>query len=286
MTCLAFQGSGAVAGARCVCGGQEFAEKLGVKPGDSATLISSTMFGSMAFYNFKIAGTVKFGMTALDRGTIITDIRGARAALDMQDSAGEILGYRDSLLYDEEAMKQAAADFNKKHSNGSDEFSPVMTTLSAQEGLGDIMNIAKTFGFVLILVFVSAMSVVLWNSGLLNGIRRYGEIGVRLAMGEPKGALYRRMIYESILTGLAGSAAGTLPGIAISYYLQYYGLDIGSMMQNSTALFTDVIRAKVTLLSWFIGFIPGLLASVLGTMAAGIGIYKRQTAQLFKELEV
>ena len=34
-----------------------------------------------------------------------------------------------------------------------------------------------------------------------------------------------------------------------------------------------------------IGFVPGLFATVLGTMLAGIGIYRRNTAQLFKELE-
>jgi putative ABC transport system permease protein len=38
-------------------------------------------------------------------------------------------------------------------------------------------------------------------------------------------------------------------------------------------------------MSFFIGFIPGLLATILGTSISGIGIYKRQTSQLFKELE-
>jgi len=36
---------------------------------------------------------------------------------------------------------------------------------------------------------------------------------------------------------------------------------------------------------YFIGFIPGVLATVLGTMMAGRAIYKREMAQLFKELE-
>ena len=34
-----------------------------------------------------------------------------------------------------------------------------------------------------------------------------------------------------------------------------------------------------------IGFIPGVLATVLGTMLAGLAIYKREMSQLFKELE-
>ena len=135
-------------------------------------------------------------------------------------------------------------------------------------------------------VFVLVMSIVLWNAGLMNGIRRYGEIGVRLAMGEPKGAIYRSMIFESICIGLVGSALGTALGLMVSYWMQIYGLDFSSMMQKSTILISSVIHARVTPTSYYIGFVPGLFASVLGTMFAGIAIYKRQTSQLFKELEV
>jgi putative ABC transport system permease protein len=34
-----------------------------------------------------------------------------------------------------------------------------------------------------------------------------------------------------------------------------------------------------------IGFVPGLLATGLGTAISGMGVYKRQTAALMKELE-
>ena len=44
--------------------------------------------------------------------------------------------------------------------------------------------------------------------------------------------------------------------------------------------------AKVTPPAYVIGFIPGLMANVLGASIAGIGIYRRKTAQLMKELEV
>jgi putative ABC transport system permease protein len=46
-----------------------------------------------------------------------------------------------------------------------------------------------------------------------------------------------------------------------------------------------VFHARITSAAFFIGFIPGLLSTVIGTMLSGIGIYKRKTAQLFKELE-
>jgi putative ABC transport system permease protein len=50
-------------------------------------------------------------------------------------------------------------------------------------------------------------------------------------------------------------------------------------------MISSVYRARVTLGSFFIGFAPGIISTVLGATIAGIGIYKRQTSQLFKELE-
>jgi len=48
---------------------------------------------------------------------------------------------------------------------------------------------------------------------------------------------------------------------------------------------SNVWRAQVTPASYVIGFIPGLLATFLGTSISGIGIYRRQTSTLMKELE-
>jgi putative ABC transport system permease protein len=65
-----------------------------------------------------------------------------------------------------------------------------------------------------------------------------------------------------------------------------HGLDIGSMMENSSMMMPSVMRARMTPQLFYLGFIPGLFAMVLGNMLSGIGIYKRETATLFKELEV
>ena len=46
-----------------------------------------------------------------------------------------------------------------------------------------------------------------------------------------------------------------------------------------------LIWAQISVVSFFIGFVPGLLATGIGTAISGIGVYKRQTATLMKELE-
>ena len=265
---------------------ENFSRRLGVVPGEAATLISSTMYGSMTMTNFTIAGTIKFGITALDRGAMLADISDIQAALDMQDAAGEILGFYKDFIYRNEAAELVVSGFNTEYKIEGDEFSPVMISLYNQNGMAQLMGMFTLFGGVIVIIFMVAMSIVLWNAGLMGSLRRYGEIGVRLAMGENKGHLYRTLLVESVMIGIIGTCIGTVLGAAIAYYLQVKGIDISSMMQSSSIMFTNVMRARVTPVSFVIGFIPGLAATILGTSISGIGIFKRQTSQLIKELEV
>ncbi len=266
--------------------GNDFAEKLNLDIGDEITYFGTTMNGSMTFQNFVVSGTIRFGAAAMDRGAIVVDISDAQKMLDMENGTGELLGFSKLNVYDDEKVKELADDFNKKYADDKDEFAPIMLPLREQNNLGEMIDYSNYMSGIFIFIFVFAMSIVLWNTGLLGGLRRYQEFGIRLALGEAKGTIYRRLILEAVLIGVIGSMVGTMIGLAGAYYLQIVGIDISGYMDNSTMLMPSVLRAKVTPELFFIGFIPGLLAMVFGNMLSGIGIYKRETARLFKELEV
>jgi len=263
----------------------DFAGKLEVEPGDPVTLITSTMYGGMSIQNFVVAGTIEFGIQIMDRSGMIADITGIQNALDMYDACGELLGFLDRPNYDNIAAFNVENTFNDKYSDPNDEFSPVMTRLRNDSIMSGYFDMIDGFIGIIITVFVLAMSIVLWNTGLIGGLRRYGEIGIRLAIGEGKGHIYRSMIGEAILIGIVGSTLGTLIGLGFSYWLQEVGLNIGDMMKSSKIMMPSVFRANITTPAYYLGFIPGLFSVVLGTMLSGIGIYKRKTASLFKELE-
>ena len=263
-----------------------FATKFQINPGETFTLFGTTMDGGMAFKNLIVSGTIRFGSTPLDRGAIIADITDIQPALGMDNAAGEILGFFKSGHYEHEKARSVSTIFNQKFETINDEYSPVMVTLREQAGMAEFMDYVNAVGSVMIFIFMFAMSIVLWNAGLLGGLRRYNEFGIRLAMGEEKGHIYRTLIYEAFFIGTLGSIIGTSLGLGISWYLQTVGINISGIMKNSSLLLPSVARAEITTAAWYIGFLPGLFSMVLGNALSGIGIFKRKTSQLFKELEV
>jgi len=264
----------------------DFAEKFGVNIGDDVTVFGSTMNGSMMFQTFRVCGTINFGMSILDRGAIIVDISDAQAALDMEDATSEILGYFKEGGYNDLKADTIKTTFNANYSLPEDEFSPEMFKLKDEPFLNEMLTRGESMSAIMVTIFILAMSIVLWNTGLLGGLRRYSEYGIRLALGEEKSHIYKTIIYEAILIGLIGSVIGTILGLGICYYLQENGIDFSALMKDVDMMLPPVYRAVVSPELFYIGFIPGLVAMTLGNALAGYAIYKRKTATLFKELEV
>ena len=269
--------------------GQKLANKLNITVGDTATYIGTTMHNAFTTYNFTIVGTFDLQKGQADSQMMLVDISGARKALDMENAASEILGFTHSLFYDDDKAVNLRSNYNENYSDSSDIFSPVMMALrDSSQQMGDMVEFVDAFLMIIGTIFLIIVMVVLWNMGLMNGLRRYGEIGLRLAMGESKGVVYRSMIVEAVIIGLTGTMIGTGLGLSIVYYVQENGIDYSEVvatMSTASMVMPNVFYAKITPDLYYIGFIPGLIATVLGTMLAGIAIYKREMAQLFKELE-
>ena len=266
----------------------KMANQLNIKIGESVTFIGSTMENAFTTYNFNVSGTFNLRKGQTDRQMMLVDLSGARLALDMNNAASEIFGFTHSLYYDDETAVALRTDYNKINSDSSDIFSPFMIALRDGNQMGTMVDISGAMMAIMGGIFLVIVMIVLWNMGLMNGLRRYGEIGLRLAMGESKGQVYRSMISEAIIIGLTGTVVGTGIGLALTYYVQENGIDYTKgieALSNSSIVMPNIFYAQVTPDLFYIGFLPGVLATVLGTMLAGLAIYRREMAQLFKELE-
>lgn len=263
-----------------------FSKKLKINPGDEVTFFGSTMEGSMVFESFVMSGTVMFGNPVLDRSTFIVDFKKTQMILDMENGSSELLAYFKTDFYDDKTALKIESNFNKKYLKSEDEFAPIILSLRNQNDLGATLDLVDSFSFIFISIFVIAMSLVLWNTGLIGGLRRYQEFGIRLALGESKKHVYTLLIIESIIIGFIGSTFGTGLGFILCYYMQENGIDISEALTNSVVIIPSVLKAKVSSNLLYLGYIPGLISIVFGTALAGRGIFKRNTSKLFKELEV
>lgn len=260
--------------------------RLALALGDTITLIGSTAEGSLSMQNFIISGTMLFGFEALDRGGVVADLQDVRHFLDMEDACGEVLGFFKSGTYNAKKAEALKKDFAMRFGDPDDEYAAVMLNLTDQNNLGAVLAMMDQSLGIITSVFILVLGIVLWNSGLMNSIRRYGEIGVRLAMGEEKRHLYVYLITESLLIGLIGSLIGTALGLLISAYFNLYGMDVSAYNRESSILSESIVYTKIDALTALWGFIPGIFSTLLGSMLAGLVIFKRKTSELFKELEV
>jgi len=266
----------------------KLANQLNITIGEVVTFIGSTMNNAFTTHNFNVSGTFNLKKGQTDKQMMLVDLSGARLALDMDNAASAIFGFTHSLYYDDEAAVALRTHYNNTNSDSLDIFSPFMLALRDGNQMGTMVDISGAMLAIMGGVFMVVVMVVLWNMGLMNGLRRYGEVGLRLAMGESKGQVYRSMISEAVIIGLTGTVMGTGIGTALTYYVQENGIDYTKgieALSSSSMVMPNIFYAQVTPDLFYVGFIPGVLATVLGTMLAGLAIYKREMAQLFKELE-
>ena len=266
----------------------KLAKKLEVSTGQEATFIGSTMDNAFTTYNFNISGIFNLNKGQTDKQMILLDISGAQEALDMNGAATEILGFTNDLFYNDEDAIKIRSNFNETNIDSSNIFAPTMIALRDTNQMGTMVDFSNAALAVIGGIFLVIVMIVLWNMGLMNGLRRYGEIGLRLAMGESKGQVYRSMITEAVIIGLTGTLLGTGLGLSITYYVQKNGISYAEAFEEmalTNMVMPNVFYSKVTSDLFYVGLLPGLLATVLGTMLAGLAIYRREMAQLFKELE-
>ncbi|MDH5560615.1 MAG: FtsX-like permease family protein, partial [Deltaproteobacteria bacterium] len=243
---------------------QIFKRNIGLELGEQITLIGGDIDGGMAVGNFTVVGTIRFGVIQLDRRSLIMDIKGAQEFLAMPDGATEIYGFYRDDQYFYHRPEALAKTFNGKYTNPNDEFSPRMRMLEEQNSLEELMAMYTNITGYVDVMFILIMGIVLWNTGLMSGIRRYSEMGVRLSMGETKRHVYNTLLVESVMVGIVGTLIGTALGLAPAYWLQEVGFDITEMLGNQqmSIMMEDRIRAQITSNSFTAGIFPGIMAPV------------------------
>ena len=184
---------------------QELSNRLDLKENEIVTFIGSTMYGGFTTFNFIVSGIFDLNIGPIAKDMILVDLEGARIALDMDNAASEIFGYDKELLFDNDKTVELRNNFNLENQNNLDEFRPIMLALRDSNQMGTLVDFSDAIILIILTVFLIVVTLVLWNMGIMSGLRRYGEVGMRLAIGETKNHVFKSMILESIIIGTLGS---------------------------------------------------------------------------------
>ncbi|CAI2718525.1 ABC transporter permease [Nitrospina watsonii] len=273
--------------------GYLLAQSLKLKRGDTVTLLGQTFDGGLATDNYTVSGLIRFGVMAMDKKMVLIDLDDAQHTFYMDNMVTDWLGFVPaSAPYDRyKDMKQAIQShlpdlLKDPPPQWAGDDRPIVLTILDQRNIGEIARKFELIRGVIVLIFTFLMVLVLWNAGLLNGIHRYGEMGLRLAMGETHRHLVASLTLEAFAVGVIGSIGGCVVGGLVVFYLQEVGVDMGDALSRSGLMLNDVARGRLTVEGFVRGIVPGMTASVAGSLFASLAIFQRSEANLFRELEV
>ena len=272
--------------------GYQLAQTLGLELGKSVTLIGRSFDGGLATDNYVIVGFVRFGIFAMDKKMLLIDLSDAQETFYLHDMVTDWLGYLPAYVsfldYDQYRLRLELSLqklINTQPEGWAKDDMPIVVSIQEQRNIRSHTEMFLVVRKYIIGVFLFLMIVVLWNASILNGVHRFGEMGVRLAMGETHSRLILSLISESLAIGIIGSFVGCILGGLCTYTLQEIGLNMGDAFAKSGLMLSDVVRARLSVDGFIRGIIPGIAASVLGTLMSSLSIYKRSEANLFRELE-
>jgi putative ABC transport system permease protein len=248
-------------GAREVNIGARFAKELGLKIGDTFTVITQTSGGSLSGMNLKVVGIFSLGAASIDGRTFFLPLDKAQELLDLEGKATEII----VILKDPGESRAFAAAAQKMIPKG-------LTARPWQDNgvLYFYIAIARYIYMGIYALILILASFTILNAMFMAVMERKREIGMMKAMGMKAREVVRMIVLEALLLGIGASLAGAAAGAGLSWYISTAGVDYTAVfekMGNTEIPLSYVYRG---LFDWnFIltGFLLGIFFTVLAAFA-------------------
>jgi ABC-type lipoprotein release transport system permease subunit len=180
------------------------------------------------------------------------------------DSGGAVGGGGES---PQNASSAAAGGHNNKNI-------AVRTWRDIHGGTAVLLEMFDVFMYAINLLIVLVAATVITNAILMNVFEKAPEYGMMRAVGMTGRGIFRLVIAEGVVYGVAGSVLGLAVGIPLVVWFQTHGIDFGEVMESFgmgreiTTRFDPVASA--------VNGLFGTLVAVSGSLYAGL-VSRRRT---------
>ncbi len=193
--------------------GEGLAKALNARPGDSLTLLSNTVEGSLNAVDVVVQGVFNSGVPEIDKRLMLMNIQQAQALLQT-DKASSLSVY----LYDTADTEEMAARVRQQF--------PALALQTWRdsafyyEAVRGLYN--RIFGLLGVVILLMVLFAVT-NTLSMTVVERTREIGALRAMGTQPPEIVRNFVLEALVMGIAGIIIGM--AIAASVSLFFYMTD-------------------------------------------------------------
>ncbi len=262
--------------------GVYLARDLGLKLGDTLTVVTQTAYGSITAMNLKIVGIFSFGVQSVDKTTFYLPLDKAQQLLDLDNKVTEIFVFVKDMNKSREAAQKIQALLDRAY--------PGKYSAQAwqdEQILYFYMTWARyTYALIYFLVIFLASFTIL-NTMYMSVLERTKEIGMMKALGMKDRQVMGVILIEALLIGGIASFIGAIWGSGVAYYLATEGIDFTRTFEQMGTInfpISYVYRAVFSFGIIFFGFCMGILFSLLAAVPPSLRAAQMEPTEALREI--
>lgn len=203
--------------------GRSLAKALGVGVGGRVDLLAQGMQGSVGAGRYRVQGIYDTGNEMVDGLQVFISLADAHSLLSSQGRLTTLAIRLNDRRFTDTAVAalRTAAGGQFEVKGWQDLLPAVAQSVAFHEAVGRIVT-AVLFGVV-------ALGVA--NTMVMSVLERRREFGVALALGATPWQVFRGILYEGLLIGALGLAAGAAAGLALVAHLGRTGIHFAAQAQ-------------------------------------------------------
>lgn len=235
--------------------GEGVAKALRLEPGSHATLLANTSHGALNSVEFQVVGIFRSFSKDYDNRVVRVPIAAAQELLDNEFANALVVVLHETPATNEAkaAIARVLADHDveiKSWQELSDFYEKTIQLYQRQFGVLQLIT--------LIMVVLSVTSSV-----SMSTFERVGELGTMRALGDRSVDVFRLIVLENFLTGIAGGGLGVLVGASLAVIISAIGIPMPPP-PNAEGGYTGSIQIIWSTIGT--AFCIGLIATVLAAI--------------------
>jgi len=191
--------------------GSELANKMGVRLGDSLSLVSSACVKGKVF---KVSGIFTSGMYEYDVSLVYIDISKAQQLLGTKDMTTGIAIRLDNVFNVEAIKKELQEKVGHPYM--------VRTWIDSNKNLLEALKLEKTVMFLILTLIVMVACFNIASALIMTVLEKTKDIGILKAIGSTNSNIMLIFAMQGTMVGLLGTALGALLGISACWCLKTY----------------------------------------------------------------